>query len=96
MVGHSIGSAEAALVASQRPVALLVYLCPRLGSFPVGDEAPGVFREGFPFPPKDDEGRMACNSAPPSTRYIRAWHQAPPRNSHRGCGRVHSPRATTR
>src|SRR5438105_13077527 len=46
VVGHSVASAEAALVASQRPVALLVYLCPRLGSFPVATDAPAVFREG--------------------------------------------------
>ena len=72
VVGHSVGSAEAALVASQRPVALLVYLCPRLGSFPVGDEAPAVFRKGFPFPPKDDEGRMVWQpSAAISAMYPR-------------------------
>jgi pimeloyl-ACP methyl ester carboxylesterase len=58
VVGHSVGSAEAALVASQRSVALLVYLCPRLGSFPVPADAPGVFREGFPFPERDADGRM--------------------------------------
>jgi pimeloyl-ACP methyl ester carboxylesterase len=59
IVGHSVGSAEAALVASQRPTALLVYLCPRFGSFPVPADAPSVFRDGFPFPSKDAEGRLA-------------------------------------
>jgi pimeloyl-ACP methyl ester carboxylesterase len=58
VVGHSVGSAEAALVASQRPVSLLVYVCPRFGSFPVPAEAPAVFREAFTFPEKDAEGRM--------------------------------------
>jgi pimeloyl-ACP methyl ester carboxylesterase len=58
VVGHSVGSAEAALVASKRDPALLVYVCPRLGSFPVGDDAPAVFREDFPFPARDDQGRM--------------------------------------
>jgi pimeloyl-ACP methyl ester carboxylesterase len=58
IVGHSVGSAEAALVASQRPTRLLVYLCPRFGSFPVPADAPSVFRDGFPFPAKDAEGRF--------------------------------------
>jgi pimeloyl-ACP methyl ester carboxylesterase len=58
VVGHSVGSAEAALVAAERKVALLVYLCPRFGSFATPSGAPAVFREGFPFPAKDAEGRM--------------------------------------
>jgi pimeloyl-ACP methyl ester carboxylesterase len=58
VVGHSVGSAEATLVAAKRTPALLVYLCPRFGSFPTGAEAPSVFRPGFPFPPKDEEGRF--------------------------------------
>lgn len=58
IVGHSVGSAEAALVAAERQPALLVYLCPRFGSFAVTPDAPPVFRERFPFPPKDEEGRM--------------------------------------
>jgi pimeloyl-ACP methyl ester carboxylesterase len=58
IVGHSIGSAAAVLVAAARTPSLLVYLCPRFGSFPVPAEAPPVFREGFPFPAVDAEGRM--------------------------------------
>jgi pimeloyl-ACP methyl ester carboxylesterase len=58
VVGHSVGSAEAALVAAERKVARLVYLCPRFGSFATPSGAPAVFREGFPFPAKDAEGRM--------------------------------------
>jgi pimeloyl-ACP methyl ester carboxylesterase len=58
VVGHSVGSAEATLVAAERRVALLVYLCPRFGSFAAPSGAPAVFREGFPFPAKDAEGRM--------------------------------------
>lgn len=57
VVGHSVGSAEAALVAARRPPALLVYVCPRFGSFPTPPVAPDVFRKGFPFPPKDVRGR---------------------------------------
>jgi pimeloyl-ACP methyl ester carboxylesterase len=59
VVGHSAGSAEAALVAAERPPALLVYLCPRFGSFAAPSDAPAVFRDGFPFPAKDAEGRLA-------------------------------------
>jgi pimeloyl-ACP methyl ester carboxylesterase len=58
VVGHSLGSAEAALVAARQPSALLVYLCPRFGSFPPPPDAPAVFRTGFPFPPRDADGRM--------------------------------------
>jgi pimeloyl-ACP methyl ester carboxylesterase len=58
VVGHSVGSAEAALVAAEQAAALLVYLCPRFGSFATPSDAPPVFRDGFPFPPKDGDGRM--------------------------------------
>ena len=58
IVGHSLGSAEAALVAAERQPELLVYLCPRFGSFDTPADAPPVFRERFPFPPKDEDGRM--------------------------------------
>jgi pimeloyl-ACP methyl ester carboxylesterase len=58
VVGHSVGSAEAALVAAKRASVLLVYVCPRFGSFAVPPEAPDVFRAGFPFPPKDMLGRL--------------------------------------
>jgi pimeloyl-ACP methyl ester carboxylesterase len=57
IVGHSAASAEAALVAATRRPALLVYLCPRLGSFATPPDAPDVFRAGFPFPPQDADGR---------------------------------------
>jgi len=58
VVGHSVGSAEATMVAEQRRPILLVYLCPRFGSFSAPADAPDVFRQGFPFPSKDAEGRM--------------------------------------
>jgi pimeloyl-ACP methyl ester carboxylesterase len=57
VVGHSIGSAEAALVAAERHPALLVYVCPRFGCFAMPPHAPEVFREGFPFPAKGADGR---------------------------------------
>jgi pimeloyl-ACP methyl ester carboxylesterase len=58
IVGHSLGSAAAALVAAARMPSLLVYLCPRFGSFPVPPDAPPIFRDGFPFPAADAQGRL--------------------------------------
>ncbi len=57
VVGHSNASAESALVAARVKPALLVHLCPRFGMFSPPPDAPTVFREGFPFPPRDDAGR---------------------------------------
>lgn len=56
IVGHSVSSGYAALVAVQRPGSLLVHLCPRLGQFPPPRGAPPTFRAGFPFPPSNAEG----------------------------------------
>jgi pimeloyl-ACP methyl ester carboxylesterase len=56
IVGHSAGSAEAAIAAASRPDALLIYVCPRFGSFAVPADAPPVFRPGFPFPPRRPDG----------------------------------------
>ena len=56
VVGHSVGSAEAGLVAPGCRARLLVYLCPRLGELPAPADAPPVFREGFPFPARRADG----------------------------------------
>jgi pimeloyl-ACP methyl ester carboxylesterase len=56
VVGHSVGSGYAALVAARRPGSLLVHLCPRLGPFSPPPGAPNTFREGFPFPPRRPDG----------------------------------------
>ena len=45
-------------MAAKRPAALLVYLCPRFGFFPTPPDAPDIYRKGFPFPPKDLQGRL--------------------------------------
>src|SRR6476661_7800274 len=58
VVGHSVSSGYAALVAAARPGSLLVHLCPRLGPFPAPPEAPRTFRETFPFPPRNAVGAM--------------------------------------
>lgn len=56
VVGHSVSSGYAALVAAERPGSLVVHLCPRLGPFPTPPGAPPTFREGFPFPPRNSNG----------------------------------------
>jgi len=56
VVGHSMGTAYAALVAAARPGSLLVHLCPRLGGFPEPPGAPRRFREGVPFPAELPDG----------------------------------------
>jgi pimeloyl-ACP methyl ester carboxylesterase len=56
VVGHSLASPYAALVAADRPGSLLIHLCPRLGSLPLPPNAPEMFREGFPFPPSRPDG----------------------------------------
>src|SRR5579859_6606826 len=56
VVGHSMASPYAALVAAERPGSLLVHLCPRLGSFEPPPDAPGTFRPGFPFPASLPDG----------------------------------------
>jgi len=58
IVGHSVSSGYAALVAAERPGSLLVHLCPRLGQFPLPPDAPPTFREGFPFPLRNAEGAV--------------------------------------
>lgn len=56
IVGHSLGSSYAPLIAAARPCSLVVHLCPRLGPFAVLPGAPRTFREGFPFPPDRADG----------------------------------------
>ena len=62
VVGHSMGSAYAALVASARPSSLLVLLCPRLGGLAPPPGAPRTFREGFPFPADRPDGTSAWDA----------------------------------
>jgi pimeloyl-ACP methyl ester carboxylesterase len=62
VVGHSMGSAYATLVAVARPGSLLVHLCPRLGGFEPPPGAPDPFREGFPFPADRTDGTSVWES----------------------------------
>jgi pimeloyl-ACP methyl ester carboxylesterase len=59
VVVHSQSSALGTLVAAARPVSLLVYLCPRMGSVEPPPGAPEPFRRGIPFPPDRPDGTTA-------------------------------------
>src|SRR3954453_7724453 len=52
IVGHSMGSAYAPIVASARPSSLVVHLCPGLGPL----------RDGFPWPPNGPDGTCAWDA----------------------------------
>ncbi len=56
IVGHSQGTAYSSLVATAKPGALLVHLCPRFGGFDAPPGAPPAFREGIPFPAERSDG----------------------------------------
>ena len=56
VVGHSVASGYAPLVAVARSGSLLVHLCPRLGPFAPPPGAPDTFRKGFPFPADRADG----------------------------------------
>lgn len=56
VVGHSMSSAYAPLVADETDGALLVHLCPSLSPFPSPPDAPGKFRPELPFPPARPDG----------------------------------------
>ena len=87
VVGHSMASAYAALVAVARPGSLLVHLCPRLGGFAEPPGAPRRFREGFPFPPDRPDGMSVWDPEaaiaamyvrlPPETARALAWKLRP-------------------
>jgi pimeloyl-ACP methyl ester carboxylesterase len=57
LVGHSMSSAVIALVALERPVRLLVYLCPAMGGFTTPPGAPTWRRALYDPPPIDASGR---------------------------------------
>ena len=75
VVGHSMASAYAAIVAEARGVALLVHLCPRLGGFDEPPGAPARFREGVPFPADRPDGTSAWD---PETAIVALYGRLPP------------------
>ena len=54
VVGHSMASSYAPLIAAARPVSLLVYLCP--APVPIVSGGPERMRESFPFPIERPDG----------------------------------------
>jgi len=56
VVGHSMSSAYAPLVANEREGSLLVHLCPRLGPFAEPPGAPATYRSGLDFPSPRPDG----------------------------------------
>jgi pimeloyl-ACP methyl ester carboxylesterase len=56
VVGHSMSSAYAPLVADARDRALLVHLCPSLSPFPPPPDAPDKFQPELRFPPTREDG----------------------------------------
>ena len=87
VVGHSAGSAYATLVAVERPGALLVQLCPRLGGFEPPPGAPDAFRDAFAFPGDRADGTSVWDAEtaiaamyprlPPETARALAEHLRP-------------------
>jgi pimeloyl-ACP methyl ester carboxylesterase len=57
LVGHSMGTATVGVVAAERPVHVVIYLCPLLIGVPRPDAAPAQFQPDAPMPPDDDLGR---------------------------------------
>jgi pimeloyl-ACP methyl ester carboxylesterase len=78
VVAHSQSSALGALVAAARPVSLLVYLCPRMGSFEVPPGAPTAFREGLRLPPARPDGATAWD---PETAIEVMYPRLPPESA---------------
>jgi pimeloyl-ACP methyl ester carboxylesterase len=75
VLGHSMGSAYAPLVAMRLPGALLVHLCPRLGPFASPPGAPAIFRAGFPFPPTRADGKSVWD---PESAITAMYPRLPP------------------
>ena len=75
VVGHSMGSAYATLVAVARPGSLLVHLCPRLGGFEPPPGAPSTFRKGFPFPVDRSDGTSVWDV---ETAIVAMYRRLPP------------------
>ncbi len=58
IVGHSLGSDYAAVLATEVDNPSVVHLCPRLGGFTPPPDAPRRTPPGFPWPKQDDRGTI--------------------------------------
>ena len=63
IVGHSLGSDYAAVLATEVDEPSVVHLCPRLGGVPPPTGAPRRTRPGFPWPAQDERGWMTWDPA---------------------------------
>jgi pimeloyl-ACP methyl ester carboxylesterase len=63
IVGHSLGSDYAAVLASEIDEPSVVHLCPRLSGLTPPPGAPRRTRPGFPWPPQDERGGMTWDPA---------------------------------
>lgn len=59
LVGHSLGSNYAAVLATEIEEPSVVHVCPRLGGIPPPAGAPRRTRPGFPWPTQDERGGMS-------------------------------------
>jgi pimeloyl-ACP methyl ester carboxylesterase len=75
VVGHSQTSSVAALVADGRPVDLLIYLCPRMGTFGQPEGMPAPMQPGLEFPPDRSDGTKAWD---PETAAATIYRRLPP------------------
>jgi pimeloyl-ACP methyl ester carboxylesterase len=78
VVAHSQSSALGPLVAAARPISLLVYLCPRMGSVEAPPGAPEPFRKGIPFPEARADGTTAWE---PETAIAVMYPRLPPESA---------------
>jgi pimeloyl-ACP methyl ester carboxylesterase len=82
VVGHSLGSDTAAMVAAARPVSLVVYLCPRLSSVAPGPDEPRRYQpdfrpsrgDGFSFWETEDAIRVMYRHLDAETARAAAGH----------------------
>jgi pimeloyl-ACP methyl ester carboxylesterase len=81
IVGHSMSSAYAPLVAEERDGALLVHLCPRLGPFAEPPGAPTApFRANLEFPPALPDGTTVWD---PDVAIASIYRRLPAERAHK-------------
>jgi pimeloyl-ACP methyl ester carboxylesterase len=67
IVGHSLGSDYAAVLATEVREPSVIHLCPRLGGIPPPPGAPRRTRVGFPWPAQDARGVATWDPEPAAT-----------------------------
>jgi pimeloyl-ACP methyl ester carboxylesterase len=74
VVGHSQTSSVAALVADAGPVAQLIHVCPRMGTFGQPEGMPAPMQAGLEFPPDRSDGTKAWD---PDTAIATIYRRLP-------------------